>query len=88
MPTVLADLFTPKELDMLSYQTSFSRAELDIMQVQKLTITDLLNLGIPLMYLEKQETIGESKNLCIEAIKILWKRAIERNQPIFSPQFE
>lgn len=81
MKTKLSTLFTEEEYKILLNQMFLSTEIFDC-EVQKLTLKDLLNLSLPLMMLEKVQDI-ESKNLCVEAIKILWRRAIERHEPIF-----
>ena len=74
-------LFTEEEYKILLNQMFLEKEVFDL-EVQNLTLKQLLNLSLPLMMLEKVQGI-ESKNLCLEAIKIIWRRAVEKHEPIF-----
>lgn len=81
--TVLSDLFTREELAKLVKGTSYFTAEFQTMEVKKLTIEQLTDLGIPLMQLEGRDT-GTGNPLSVDAITILIRRASDRDIPFFS----
>jgi len=77
--TVLSDLFTEEEIAKLMQNTTFCYTE--SMEVNKLTIEQLTNLGIPLMKLEGRST-GTGNPLSVDAIEILIGRATDKKLSI------
>ena len=81
MQTKLIDILDIYECTSLDFQNVGS--DILIKDIQDLTLKELVSIAIPLMHFEGMQYAPTETNLCVNAIRIIWKRASEKETAIF-----